>query len=82
MDANDYIKREIPFINYVRDLKDAQIYIINTSQQTGSGGWEYTYFLEGQHEFSGMSDTVSVSTMPDDSDDMRRQKQVSILKWR
>ncbi|MBN1819942.1 MAG: hypothetical protein JXR31_09440 [Prolixibacteraceae bacterium] len=80
MDANDYIKREIPFINYVRDLKDAQIYIIDTQERSGSGGWVYTYFLEGQHEFNGMSDTVSVATLPDDSDDMRRQKQVSILK--
>jgi hypothetical protein len=80
MDASDYIKREIPFINYVRDIKDAQIYIISTSQSTGSGGYEYTYFLEGQHDFAGMRDTVVVSTSPDDTDDKRRQKQVSVLK--
>lgn len=80
MDANDYIKREIPFINYVRDLKDAQIYIISTSEATGSGGREYTYFLEGQNEFSGMRDTVSVASSPDDTEDQRRQKQVSVLK--
>ncbi len=80
MDASDYIKREIPFINYVRDIKDAQIYIISTSQSTGSGGIEYTYFLEGQHNFAGMRDTVAVSTSPDDTDDQRRQKQVSVLK--
>jgi len=80
MDANDYIKREIPFINYVRDIKDAQVYIIDTSERTGSGGREYTYFIEGQHEFKGMRDTVSVSTSPDDTDDQRRLKQVSILK--
>lgn len=80
MDANDYIKREIPFINYVRDLKDAQIYIISTQERTGSGGTEYTYFIDGQNEFSGMRDTVSIASSPDDTQDQRRQKQVSILK--
>ncbi len=50
MDASDYFRKEIPYINYVRDLKDAGVYIIFTSQGTGAGGTEYTYFLAGQHE--------------------------------
>lgn len=80
MDANDFIKREITFINYVRDVKDAQVYILDAFEQSGSGGIKYTYFLVGQNEFSGMNDTVSVSTQPNDTQDQRRQKQVSILK--
>ena len=80
MDANEFIKREIPFINYVRDVNDAQVYIINTSEGTGSGGRVYTYFLVGQKEFTGMNDTVSVATRPDDTSDQRRLKQASILK--
>jgi len=32
MEANDYIRREIPFINYVRDIKDAAVYILSTHQ--------------------------------------------------
>lgn len=32
MEASDFIKKEIPFINYVRDLKDADFYIISTYQ--------------------------------------------------
>lgn len=80
MDANDYLRREIPFINYVRDIKDAQIYIIDAFESVGSGGWKYTYYLVGQNEFAGMNDTVSVSTSPDDTQDQRRNKQASILK--
>ena len=34
----EYIKREIPYVNYVRDTRDAQVYILETSQETGSGG--------------------------------------------
>jgi len=78
--SSDYIKKEIPFINYVRDLKDAQVYIISTSQTTGSGGKEYTYVITGQQEFEGMKDTVSFSTSPDETYEQNRQKEVSTLK--
>ena len=48
MDASDYIRKEIPYVNYVRDIKDAGVYIISTSQETGSGGREYSYFFVGR----------------------------------
>lgn len=80
MGASDFIKKEIPFVNYVRDIKEAQVYVISTSQRTGSGGTEFTYFLVGQHEFSGMKDTVSYASSPDDTYEYRRQKEVDVLK--
>ncbi len=80
MDATDYIRKEIPYINYVRDIKDAGVYIISTSQRTGSGGVEYTYFLVGQHEYKGMSDTLSFVTTPDETTEGRREKEVNTLK--
>lgn len=80
MEADDYIRQHIPYINYVRDLKDAQVYIISNSQSTGSGGIEYTYFLVGQKEFDGMKDTVVFSTSPDDTEDQIRKARVNYLK--
>jgi hypothetical protein len=80
MDATDYIKKEIPFVNYVRDIKDAGVYIISTTQTTGSGGIEYSYFLVGQHQYSGMKDTLKFVSLPDDTEDMIRQKEVKTLK--
>jgi len=80
MDASDYIRKEIPYINYVRDIKDAGAYIISTYQKTGSGGWEYTYFIVGQHEYSGMRDTISFVSSPDETQDMIRIKEVKTLK--
>jgi hypothetical protein len=80
MEASDYIRKEIPYINYVRDIKDAGLYIISTYQRTGSGGWEYSYFLVGQHEFSGMRDTLTFVTTPDETEDGIREKQVSTLR--
>jgi len=80
MQASDYIRREIPFVNYVRDIKDAGVYIISTSQRTGSGGIEYSYFLVGQHQYTGMNDTLTIVTSPDDTSDMIREKQVNAFK--
>lgn len=80
MESSDYIRKEIPYINYVRDIKDASVYIISTIQRTGSGGREYTYFLVGQHEFEGMRDTVSFASKPDATEDEIRAKEVNTLK--
>jgi len=34
----NYIREEIPYVNYVRDVKEAQLYILETRETTGSGG--------------------------------------------
>jgi hypothetical protein len=80
MDASDHIKKEITFINYVRDIKDAHLYIISTSQRTGSGGWENTYFFVGQKEFAGMKDTLRFVSSPDETQDGMRKKSVNTIK--
>jgi hypothetical protein len=80
MEASDYIRKEIPYVNYVRDIKDAGVYIISTSQNTGSGGREFTYYLVGQNGFAGMRDTVSFVTTPDETTEGRREKEVNTLK--
>jgi len=80
MDASSYIKKEIPFINYVRDIKVADLYIITTYEGTGSGGMKVTFFFVGQNKFSGMRDTLSFSATPDDTEETNRIKQVHTLK--
>lgn len=80
MNASDYIRKEIPYVNYVRDIKDAGVYIISTFQRTGSGGGEYSYFLVGQNENAGMRDTLSFVTSPDETQDETRIKEVRTLK--
>ncbi len=80
MENTDYIRKEIPYINYVRDLKDAALYIISTRQRTGSGGREFTYFFVGQHKYAGMADTLSFTIGPDATDDEIRSKEVRTLQ--
>ncbi|MEA1878396.1 MAG: hypothetical protein U9N86_16260 [Bacteroidota bacterium] len=80
MESDDFIRQEIPYINYVRDIKDAQVYIISSNQRTGSGGKEYTYYLVGQHEFKGMTDTLQFVSSPDNTEDQIRELGVNTLK--
>ncbi len=80
MDASDYIRKEIPYVNYVRDIKDAGVYIIHTYQRTGSGGGEFSYFFVGQNENAGMNDTLTFVTSPDETQDEERIKEVRTLK--
>ncbi len=76
----NYIRREIPYVNYVRDVKEAQVYVLITDQDAANGGEEFTFAFEGQMEFNGMDDTLRLVTQPDDTEDDVRRQQLQMLK--
>ncbi|MEA1948400.1 MAG: hypothetical protein U9N83_13980 [Thermodesulfobacteriota bacterium] len=80
MDASNYLKKEVPFINYVRDVQDADLVVLVTFQSTGSGGGEYTFFVDGQKKFAGIKDTVKFHTYPDDTDEQVMRKGATVFK--
>jgi hypothetical protein len=80
MNASSYLKKEISFVNYVRDIKVADVYVIGTYQSTGSGGEANTYFIIGQNKYKGMNDTITVNTSPDDTEETARILEVKSLK--
>jgi hypothetical protein len=61
-------------------VKEAQLYILETREQTGSGGNRYTYAFVGQQEYAGMNDTLFYSSRPDDSRDYQRIWRTQMLK--
>jgi hypothetical protein len=75
----DYIRRYIPYVNYVRDVKEAQVYVLRTTQSTGSGGTEYTFTFIGQKEFEGMNDTLVYHSNPDETGDHIREGTTKML---
>lgn len=76
----NYTRQEIPYINYVRDVKEAQVFILVTDQNAGNGGRQYTYTFQGQGDFEGMDDTLTYSTSPDQSTTLIREKRTNMLK--
>ena len=75
----DYIRREMPFVNYVRDRKEAQVHILITSENTGSGGRLYRIHLIGLREFEGIEDEVIYSSSPDETRDMMREGRTRMM---
>lgn len=76
----NYIKEQIPIVNYVRDRKDANVHVLFTSQRTGSGGNNYTLFFIGLNNFLEINDTIKYAINGTDSDDQQRVKMVKALK--
>ncbi len=76
----DYVKKEISFVNYVRDRKEAQVHIMLTQQRTGSGGEEYTMTFLGQLNFTGVDDTLKYASRQMDPEEIIRGNIVRIMK--
>ncbi len=77
---HDYVKTEVPFVNYVRDRKQADVFIMMTTQQTGSGGTEYTLTFIGQQRYLSKNDTLHYRAKQADSEEITRRGIVRMLK--
>ncbi|MDH3455713.1 MAG: hypothetical protein OER90_02630 [Gemmatimonadota bacterium] len=62
-----HFRREITFVNWVRDRQDADVHLLVTQQGTAGGGSRITLTLFGLRELQGRSDTLHVVTAADDS---------------
>ena len=76
----DYLRREIPFVNYVRDRTDAELHILATTQATGSGGMEYVFKFIGLDRFAGVDDELRYLAPPTGTEDERREGYAAVLK--
>jgi len=78
----DYIKTEIPFVNYVRERKEADVHVLITTLSTGSGGREYTLTFIGQNGFQGQDDVLKYFSHKTDSEEEIRSGLTEVLKLR
>ncbi len=76
----NYIKEQIPVINYVNDRKESDIELLFTSRVTGAGGNEYIIYFYGNKIFEGITDTIIFYTSPSESQDIIRTKIVNAIK--
>lgn len=76
----NYIRRQLDFANHVRDQDDADIYILVTSQRTGSGGRAYKLAFEGKNELEGIRHTLEHTARQDETDDERRSGRMRVIK--
>ena len=76
----DYYREHITYVNHVRDRKDADVHILMTEQQTGSGGREYTFAFIGLKDNAGLYYTLIHASGPTDTRDEIRQGQLEVLE--
>jgi hypothetical protein len=76
----NFTRQEIPWVNYVRDVREAQVYVLVTRQNSGNGGDLFTYTFHGMDMFAGMDDTLTFTSNPYETSTEIRQKRTTILK--
>ncbi len=76
----DYIRSEIGFVNYVIDRKDADIYVLITSERRGGGGDKYTLNFSGRNQFAAHEVVLYFTTQENDTENNIRVKMARTLK--
>ncbi|HBC77065.1 MAG TPA: hypothetical protein DEO60_11795 [Bacteroidales bacterium] len=82
----NYTRQQIPYVNFVRDVKEAQVFILITQQNAGSGGTQYTFTFQGLGVYNGMNDTLVYTSNPDETSTIVREKknnrlQMGLMKY-
>ena len=76
----DYMRREIGFVDWMRDPSDADVHILGTAERTGSGGQSVDLAFLGSGDYSVASDTLQATTLGTDTEDERRGKIARVLR--
>ena len=76
----DFLKREITFVDYMRDRRDADVHVLVTTQETGGGGTEYTLKFIGLNAFTAVEQTLRYSAPQTATADERRKAIAEVIK--
>jgi hypothetical protein len=76
----DYLRSELEFIDYVRDRTEADVHVLITTSETGSGGREYSVSFIGLGSFQGMDQALKTVSASSDTDDTIRRQLATTLR--
>ena len=76
----DFLRSEVTFVDYVRDRTEAEIHLLVTSAQTGSGGSEFTLSFIGAGRFQDVTETLKTVTTSSDTDDIIRRQLATAVR--
>ena len=77
---SDFVRTELLFVDYVRDRTEADVHVLVTSSETGSGGREYTAEFIGAGRFAGVNTTLKAVTTSSDPEDVVRRQIANTLR--
>lgn len=76
----DYVRTEIPWVNWMRDRFDSQVHVLVTSVRNGANGLAFVVAVIGRGRWEGQVDTLRLSTLPNDADEVVRRKLVQVIR--
>lgn len=75
-----FIRSEITVVDFLLDNKAADVHLLITSQETGSGGDQYQLIFFGQNQFSRPPDTLRFNTDPNITEFEERDLLIRYIK--
>jgi hypothetical protein len=75
-----FIRSEINIVDFLLDRQAADVHVLITDQNTGSGGDEYMMIFFGQHQFTGLKDTLHFINQANNTDFEERMLVLKYLK--
>ena len=75
-----YLREETPFVDFVRDRSEADIHVIGTNVQTGSGGREYVLAFTGEGRRAGTNLSLKAITGIGAPEEIRRQQVLTTFR--
>ncbi len=75
-----FIKEAIGFITCVEDSKEANVWLIITSQETEPGVMDYTISFRGKNEFEGDNDELKYQAEKDKEEETVKTEILNIIK--
>jgi len=76
----DHFRREVAFVDYMRDRQDADLHVLVTTQPTGGGGREHRFHFIGLRQFEGRGDTLLYASRQTDTRDEIRARLTQVFK--
>lgn len=76
----EFLRAEVTFVDYVRERSEADVHVLISTVETGSGGREYTMAFIGLQALAGREHTLRTVTASTDSDDTIRRQLANALR--
>lgn len=78
--ASNFFKQEITYVNFVRDRRLADIYMLGTVNFNAGGSVQMTMYFIGEQRFKGQNDTLVCKVPPNTSDGDAREALLKTVK--
>ena len=76
----DFLRRNVAFVDYVRDRAQAEVHVLVTTQGTGGGGRSWTVKYIGLERFRDQDRTLTFTTAQTLTDDEQREEFARVFR--